>query len=77
LANRLRPILSKGLGDEKLGFLQGRQILDVVGTAQECLHSIKNKNKKVLILKLDLKKVYDLINWDFLRIILIKNGFGL
>jgi hypothetical protein len=77
LANRLWPILSKGLAEEQLGFLQGRQILDVVGTTQECLHSIKKKNQKALILKLDLKKAYDLINWEFLRMILIKTGFGL
>jgi hypothetical protein len=77
LANRLRPILSKGLAEEQLGFLQGRQILDAVGTAQECLHSIKKKNHRALILKLDLKKAYDLINWEFLRMILIKSGFGL
>jgi len=48
-----------------------------VGTAQECLHSIKQKNQKALILKLDLKKAYDLISWDFLQLILIKFGFSL
>jgi hypothetical protein len=56
--------------------LQGRQILDAIGTAQECLHSIKKKNLKALILKLDLKKDYDCINWDFLRLILIQSSFG-
>ena len=77
MANRLRPILSKGLAEEQLGFLQGIQILDVVGMTQECLHSIKKRNQQALILKLDLKKAYDLINWEFLRMILIKKGFGL
>jgi hypothetical protein len=77
LANRLRSILSKGLAEEQLGFLHGRQILDAVGTTQECLHNIKSKNHKALILKLDLRKAYDLINWEFLRMILIKSGFGL
>jgi hypothetical protein len=77
LANMLSPILSKGLVEEQFGFLQGRQILDTVGTTQECLHSIKKKNQQALILKLDLKKAYDLINWKFLRMILIKMGFVL
>jgi hypothetical protein len=45
LANRLRPILSKGLVEEQLGFIQGRQILDTVGMAQECRHSIKQKKQ--------------------------------
>jgi hypothetical protein len=77
LEKRLRPILSKGLAEEQLGFLQSRQILDTLGMVQECLHSIKKKNQQALILKIDLKKAYNLINWEFLRMILIKNGFGL
>jgi len=30
-----------------------------------------------MILKLDLKKAYDCINWDFLRLTLLQFGFGL
>jgi hypothetical protein len=65
IAIRIRPILSRFLSAEKLGFLKGRQILDEIGTAQECLHSIKVKSLQAMILKLDLKKAYDYINWDF------------
>jgi hypothetical protein len=75
LANRIKHVLSRSLSGEQLGFLQGRQILDAIGTTQECLHSIKKKNLKALVLKLDLKKAYDCINWDFLRLILIQSGF--
>jgi hypothetical protein len=77
IANRVKPILSRALSCEQLGFLKGRQILDAIGTAQECLHSIKLKKLKALILKLDLKKAYDCVNWDFLRLILIKTSFSL
>jgi hypothetical protein len=56
IASRLKPFLSRYISNEQLGFLKGRQILDAIGTAQECLHSIKSKNSKALILKLDLKK---------------------
>jgi hypothetical protein len=77
VANRIKPILSQTLSGEQLGFLKGRQILDAIGTTQECLHSIKLKNLKALILKLDLKKAYDCINWDFLRLTLLQTGFGL
>jgi hypothetical protein len=65
IAIRIRPILSQFSSAEKLGFLKGRQILDEIGTTQECLHSIKVKNLQAMILKLDLKKAYDYINWDF------------
>jgi len=39
--------------------------MDDIGMAHECLHSIKKKTLKELILKLDLKKAYDCINWFF------------
>jgi hypothetical protein len=76
IANRIKPILSRTLSGEQLGFLKGRQILDAIGTAQECLHNIKEKNTKALILKLDLKKSFDCIDWDFLRLILTQSGFS-
>jgi hypothetical protein len=60
-----------------LGFLKGRQILDAIGTARECLHSIKSKKIQAIILKLDLKKAYDCTNWYFLRLILLQSGFGI
>jgi hypothetical protein len=67
IANQIKPILSRALSTEQLGFLEGRQIHDAIGTTHECIHSIKKKNIKALILKLDLQKAYDCINWDFLR----------
>jgi hypothetical protein len=77
IAKRLRPILSRVLSEEQLGFLKGQQILDAIGTAQECLHNIKSKKLQAIILKLDLKKAYDCTSWDFLRLILLQSGFGI
>jgi hypothetical protein len=56
--------------------LKGRRIQDAIGAAHECIHSIKQKNQKALILKLDLKKAFDCIDWEFLRLILHAVGFG-
>jgi hypothetical protein len=39
------------------------------------LHNIKSKNSKAVILKLDLKKAFDCIDWDFLRLVLVQIGF--
>jgi hypothetical protein len=60
-----------------LGFLQGRQIQDAIGTVHECVHSIKKKKIKAMVLKLDLQKAYDCVNWDMLRLILLQIGMGI
>jgi hypothetical protein len=62
IANWIKPILSRSLSEEQLGFLQGRRIQDAIGTVHGCLHSIKKKKSKSLVLKLDLKKAYDCIS---------------
>jgi hypothetical protein len=71
IAIKINPILSRTLPTKQLGFLKGCQIFDAIGTTQECLHNIKKKNSPSLILKLDLKKTFDCIDWDFIRLILI------
>jgi hypothetical protein len=77
LATRIRPILSRTLSAEQFGFLRGRQIIDAIGTTQECIHSIKVKKLQAMILKIDLKKAYDCISWDYIRLVLLQCGFGL
>jgi hypothetical protein len=77
IANRIKPFLSKSISSKQMGFLKGRRIQDAIGTAHESIHSIKKKKMQALVLKLDLKKAYDCIHWDFLRLILHKIGFGL
>jgi hypothetical protein len=66
IANRIKPIMSCNLSEEQLGFLKGRRIQDAIGTTHECLHSISKKKTKSMILKLDLRKAYDCIDWDLL-----------
>ena len=77
IVKRLRPILSRSLSKEQFGFLKGRQIIDAIGIAQECIHIIKEKKQQALILKIDLRKAYNCISWDFLRMVLLQCGFGL
>jgi hypothetical protein len=76
IADKIKPILSRSLSEEQLGFLQGRQIQDAIDIVHECIHSIKKKKSKSLVLKLDLQKAYDSINWDMLRMILLQIGMG-
>jgi hypothetical protein len=59
LANGLKGMLSKVILEEQFGFLFNRQIHDVVGTAQEGLHTIKSDKFPKVVMKIDLAKVYD------------------
>jgi hypothetical protein len=77
IATRIKASLSTGISKEQFGFLEGRQITDAIGVAQEALHSIKVKNNKALVLKLDMMKAYDRVDWGFLRLVLLHIGLSL
>jgi hypothetical protein len=77
IANRVKTSLSYGISKEQFGFLEGRQITDAIGIVQEVLHSIKVKNIKALVLKLDMIKAYDRVDWGFLRLVLLQVGLSL
>jgi hypothetical protein len=62
------------ISKEQFGFLKDRLTFDVIGLAQECMHSSKSKMMSSLILKLGLKKAYDKVSWKFLRMLLIQIG---
>lgn len=76
IADRLKPVLSKVISEEQFGFLQGRQIHDVVELVQESLHSVKQKRLCAFILKLDLEKSYNRIIWGYLRLLLTQVGLS-
>jgi hypothetical protein len=77
IAVRIKVFFSKGITKEQFGFLENRQINEAIGIAQETLHSIKTKKSKALILKLDLIKAYDRVDWSFLRLVLLQIGINL
>lgn len=68
----IKPVLLKFMSNEQFGFLDNREIMEVIRVAQEGLHNIKLKKMKSLVLKLDLIKAYDRVNWDFLRLVLLQ-----
>jgi hypothetical protein len=71
----LKPLLSKSISKEQFVFLERRQIHEAIGVAQEGLHSLKTKKSKGAILKIDLSKDFDRVNWSYIRLLLTHLGF--
>ena len=76
-AMRLKPYLDKFISPQQFGFLKNRQITEPLGITQEVLHIVKTKNRCALILKLDLTKAFDRVNWTYIRLILLQIGVPL
>lgn len=55
--------------------MEGRQILDSVLIANECIEDRRMLGRNGLLCKLDMEKTYDHVNWDFLDYIRARMGF--
>jgi len=76
LANRFKSVLGKIISNTQNAFIGGRQILDSLLIANECVDSQTRSGEPGLLCKLDLEKAYDHVNWDFLLYLLHCCGFG-
>ena len=76
LANRLRRVAHGLISDSQNAFVKGRQILDSVLIASECIGSRLKSGVPGVLCKLDVEKVYDHVSWDFLMYMLQRCGFS-
>ena len=68
LANRLCRVVHKLILDSQNAFLKGRQILDFVLIAFECIDSRLKLGVPSVLCKLDVEKSYDHVSWDFFNV---------
>ncbi|RVX13461.1 hypothetical protein CK203_021022 [Vitis vinifera] len=75
LANRLKLVVGKVVSENQHSFIQGRQILDVMLIDSEAMDSRLKNNNLGLLLRLDIEKAYDHVNWDCLLFVMSNMGF--
>jgi hypothetical protein len=79
MANRLKVVIPNIISEEQSTFVPGRIITDNIISAYECLHYMKNNRSKRnshCAVKLDMKKAYDRLEWDYTEAIMKKLGFA-
>jgi hypothetical protein len=78
LVNWLRPLLHDIIAPVQSAFIPGHLITDNALIAFECIHAIQTGPaacRKFCAYKLDMAKVYDCVDWQFLEGVLAKLGF--
>ncbi len=78
LANRIKKVLSQVISDTQSAFVPGRLITDNLLVAFESLNYMKIKRQgrtTHMVVKLDMSKAYNKVEWDFLRVMMEKMGF--
>lgn len=76
LSCRLKEALKEVISQNQIVFLGGRQSIDGVLMANECVDAILKKGDLGVHCKIDMEKAYDRVNWNFLDYMLKCLGFG-
>ncbi|KAL2527111.1 Uncharacterized protein Adt_12165 [Abeliophyllum distichum] len=77
LASRLNKLLPKIISPSQSGFTPGRDIGDNILLAQELIYQLDRKTRGGnVVLKLDMAKAYDRVDWSFLMKVLERFGFN-
>lgn len=71
LANRLSLVMSLLVDEAQAGFVKGRMMTENILLAQELIRNYGRKNASPMcLIKVDIKKAFDSISWNFLESIL-------
>jgi len=79
LVNRFKQVLPSVISSHQSAFVPGRLISDNILVAYEALHTMHTRmqgKQGYMAIKLDISKVYDRVEWDYLEAIMYKLGFA-
>lgn len=75
LSNRLRSKLPALISSRETTFVHGRQISENFVATRETLHHIAHTGKSAVFIKIDFKKAFDSLEWEFLIRVMRARGF--
>ena len=76
LTNRLHGVIQSVISDSQAGFIPGRKISDNILLAHKLVKAYTRKHiSPRCMLKIDLQKAYDLVEWAFLEQVMYGLGF--
>lgn len=78
LANRMKPMLDLIISPNQSAFIPGQLITDNIMVLFEVLHYLKRKRvgkEGYMVVKLDMSKAYDRIEWNFVEAVMGNMGF--
>lgn len=79
LTNRLKPIMLSLIPSNQSAFISEQLITNNIMIAHELFHSIRHNTRertKKMVVKLDISKVYDRVEWNYLETAIKAFGFN-
>ena len=77
IVSRIRPLLPHLISPVQTAFLEGRRGTDNVIIAQELIYSLRKRKGRTgyMVIKIDLEKAFDRLEWSFIKMVLEHFGF--
>ena len=76
VANRLKKVLDSIIHPDQTAFLKNRFIGENTRVTYDVLYDAFSTDQKGMMLSIDFKSAFDVMNWEFLKICLRKFNFG-
>nr|GEW94853.1 RNA-directed DNA polymerase, eukaryota, reverse transcriptase zinc-binding domain protein [Tanacetum cinerariifolium] len=76
LLNRLSCVIDSCISPEQSAFIKNHNILDGPLILSEMMAWHRKNKKQLMVFKVDFKKAFDSLKWDYLDLVMVKFGFG-